>query len=95
MIGSWKNQASRRIWEGTATNRFRGLDVAAAEDMLAALNAAKSPNDLGALKSTGLHKLKGNRRGQWAITVNDRWRICFVFKNGDALDVEITDYHTG
>jgi plasmid maintenance system killer protein len=43
----------------------------------------------------GLHKLKGNRKGQWAMTVNARWRICFEFRNGDAYEVEIVDYHKG
>ena len=51
--------------------------------------------DLSPLKSVGLHKLKGNRAGQWAMTVNGPWRICFRFKDGDAYDVEITDYHKG
>jgi proteic killer suppression protein len=47
------------------------------------------------LKSVGMHKLKGDRKGQWAMTVNARWRICFVFKKGDAHNVEIVDYHKG
>jgi len=47
------------------------------------------------LKSVGLHKLKGNRKGQWATTVNGPWRICFEFRKGDAYDVEIVDYHKG
>ena len=51
--------------------------------------------DLSPLKSVGLHKLKGDRRGQWAMTVNGPWRICFEFYKGDAHDVEITDYHKG
>jgi len=42
-----------------------------------------------------LHKLKGARKKQWAMTVNDRWRICFEFRAGDAFDVEIVDYHKG
>ena len=49
----------------------------------------------GTLKSVGLHKLKGDRKGQWAMTVNERWRICFEFKAGDAFNVEIVDYHKG
>jgi proteic killer suppression protein len=60
-----------------------------------ALNVAKSLGDLSPLKSVGLHKLKGDRRGQWAMTVNDRWRICFEFRKGDAHEVEIVDYHRG
>jgi proteic killer suppression protein len=50
---------------------------------------------LGILKSVGLHKLRGDRAGQWAMTVNDRWRICFRFEAGDAHGVEIVDYHKG
>ena len=59
------------------------------------LNVAKSLGDLSPLKSVGLHKLKGDRKAQWAMTVNDRWRICFEFRKGDALEVEIVDYHRG
>lgn len=71
------------------------MDVEAARDLLAALDAATNLGDLSPLKSVGLHKLRGDRAGQWAMTVNDRWRICFRFKDGDAHDVEITDYHRG
>ena len=66
-----------------------------AVDLLLALNVAKSLADLSPLKSVGLQKLKGDRRGQWAMTVNDRWRICFEFRKGDAHEVEIVDYHRG
>jgi plasmid maintenance system killer protein len=50
---------------------------------------------LSPLRSVGLHKLKGDRKHQWAMTVNARWRICFEFRKGDAHDVEIVDYHRG
>ena len=76
-------------------NRFRGLDVAAAIDLLLALNAADTLRDLSPLKSVGLHKLKGTRASQWAMTVNGPWRICFEFRSGDAYEVEIVDYHRG
>jgi toxin HigB-1 len=95
MIRSWRNVAARRIWEGERPNQFRGLDFESAIDLLLALNAAKRLQDLSPLKSIGLHKLKGERKGQWAMTVNARWRICFSFRNGDAYDVEIVDYHRG
>jgi len=77
------------------TSKFRGLNLDAADDLLAALDAAESLKDLSPLKSFGLHKLSGDRAGQWAMTVNGPWRICFRFKDGDAYDVEITDYHKG
>ena len=69
--------------------------MAAAQELLAILDAATNLNELGALRSIGLHKLKGNRRGQWAMTINRRWRLCFEFRNGDAFNVEIVDYHRG
>ena len=95
MIRSWRNPASRKVWDGERPNRFRGLDFEAAIDLLLALNVSKSLHDLSPLKSVGLHKLKGERRHQWAMTVNERWRICFEFRKGDAFDVEIVDYHRG
>lgn len=79
MIQSWRNSASRKVWEGERPNQMRGLDFDAAVDLLLSLNVAKSLHDLSPLKSVGLHKLKGNRKGQWAMTVNERWRICFEF----------------
>lgn len=95
MIRSWRNAASRRVWEGDRPNQFRGLDIEKAVDLLLALNAAKTIKDLSPLRSLGLHKLKGERKGQWAMTVNARWRICFVFRDGDAYDVDVVDYHKG
>jgi toxin HigB-1 len=95
MIRSWRNSDSRKVWDGAQPARFRGLDFAAAVDLLLALNVAKSLQDLSPLKSVGLHKLKGDRGGQWAMTVNARWRICFEFRKGDAHQVEIVDYHKG
>lgn len=56
---------------------------------------AKTLHDLSPLKSVGLHKLKGDRKDQWAMTVNGPWRTCFEFHRGDAYDVEIVDYHKG
>jgi proteic killer suppression protein len=86
---------TRKVWEGDRPNQLRGLDFEAAIDLLLALNVAKALNDLSPLKSVGLHKLKGERKNQWAMTVNARWRICFEFRKGDAYDVEIVDYHKG
>ena len=60
---------------------------------LAALQAANRLDDLSPLKSVGLHPLKGSRKGQWAMTVNGPWRLCFRFSRGHAFDVEIVDYH--
>jgi proteic killer suppression protein len=95
MIRSWRNSVTRKVWEGERPNQVRGLDVDAAVDLLLALNVAKSLHDLSPLKSVGLHKLKGDRKGQWAMSVNGPWRVCFAFRKGDAFEVEIVNYHKG
>jgi proteic killer suppression protein len=92
VIKSWANSATRRFADN-GKNKFSGMDAEAAMDLLASLDAAASLNDLSPLKSVGLHKLTGNRKGQWAMTINGPWRICFTFRDGDAFDVEIADYH--
>lgn len=95
MIRSWADGATRRFAESGKVKGFSGLDVEAAEDLLAALDAAASLADLGGLRSLGLHKLTGDRRSQWAISINGPWRICFRFADGDAFDVQIVNYHRG
>ena len=57
------------------------------------IDLATCLDDLKAPPSNRLHALKGDREGQFAISINDQWRICFRFRDGDAYDVEITDYH--
>ena len=73
-------------------SRKGGGEQVSVQDLI--LNA-KGLKDLSSLKSVGLHKLKGDRKSRWAMTVNARWRVCFTFKDGDAYDVEIVDYHKG
>jgi toxin HigB-1 len=92
MIKSWASKATQRLAEDGKC-KFSGLDEDAAIEMLAALDAASSLGDLSPLKSVGLHKLKGGRKAQWAMTINGPWRLCFRFADGDAWDVEIVDYH--
>jgi proteic killer suppression protein len=94
VIRTWGNTSTRHFAE-TGKSRYRGMDVEAAHDLLAALDAATSLQDLSPLKSIGLHKLTGDRKGQWAMTVSGPWRICFRFRDGDAYDVEITNDHKG
>jgi len=69
------------------------MDEDSAQELLTTLDAATSLADLSPLKSVGLHKLGGDRKGQWAMTINGPWRLCFRFRDGDAWDVEIVDYH--
>jgi proteic killer suppression protein len=60
---------------------------------LTQLDAATTLNDLRFPPSNRLEALKDDRKGQWSIRINDQWRVCFRFENGDAFDVEIVDYH--
>jgi len=60
---------------------------------LVQLDRVESVEELKIPPGNRLHKLGGDREGQWAISINDRYRICFRFENGDAYDVEATDYH--
>ena len=60
---------------------------------LTQINAAVRIDDLHLPPSNRLETLKRDRVGQWSIRINDQWRVCFRFKNGDAFDVEILDYH--
>ncbi|MBS0569444.1 MAG: type II toxin-antitoxin system RelE/ParE family toxin [Proteobacteria bacterium] len=92
MIKSWANSATRKFAEG-GKSRYSGMGAVAALDVLAMLDAASSLTDLSPLKSVGLHKLAGNRKGQWAMTINGPWRLCFRFAEDDAWDVEIVDCH--
>ena len=59
------------------------------------LDAANQLQDLSIPPGNHLEKLSGDRKGQHSIRINQQWRICFVWRSGDAYDVEITDYHEG
>jgi toxin HigB-1 len=92
MIKSWANSATRRF-ALDGKSKFSGVDQDKALELLAVLDAAASLNDLSPLRSIGLHKLAGDRKGLWAMTINGPWQVCFRFEDGDAWDVEIVDYH--
>jgi len=91
-----KTFADRRTQELYATGKPKRFpaDVAKrASRKLEFLDLATKLDDLITPPGNRLHELKGDRRGQYSISVNDQWRICFRFSDGDAYDVEICDYH--
>lgn len=92
MIKTWRNAATRRFAE-QGKGRFPGLDAGKAMARLQLLDAVQSMGEIPSLASIGLHKLKGGRRNQWAMTINGPWRLAFEFRDGDAYEVEIVDYH--
>ncbi|MCE2484071.1 MAG: type II toxin-antitoxin system RelE/ParE family toxin [Desulfurellaceae bacterium] len=95
VIQSFGDSKSRRLFEGGRLRGFRGLDYERALMLLDALDAASSLAPLRALRAVRLHALTGDRRGQWAMTVNRRWRVTFRFEAGNAHEVTIEDYHKG
>jgi len=95
VIKSFKTKITEKVFEGEKPKKLKGLDFDLAVMRLDMLDNAISLQSLSPLKSIGLHPLKGGRQGQWAISVNSRWRICFEFVDGNAINVEITDYHKG
>ena len=94
MIKSFGNSATRRFAE-TGKVMFSNLDAELAIDRLADLNAIAAVEEFGKLKSVGLHKLKGDLRGFWAVNLNGPYRLIFQFTDGHAFEVTIVDYHKG
>ena len=92
VIISFANRATERFAR-EGKSKFSGMDVAKAMARLQVLHAATALEDIPPLKSVGLHPLVGDRQGQWAMTINGAWRLVFRFKDGNAEDVEIVDYH--
>ena len=92
VILNFANRATERFAR-ESKSKFSGMDVAKAMARLQVLHAATSLDDIPPLKSVGLHPLVGDRQGQWAMTINGPWRLVFRFRDGNAEDVEIVDYH--
>ena len=78
---------------GRRSRAVSGQAVRRAQIKLAQLDQVESVEELKIPPGNRLHALGGDREGQWAIRINDKYRICFRFESGDAYDVEATDYH--
>ncbi len=94
MIKSFKCRDTERLFNDIEVVRFRAISRIARRK-LELLNAAVSLQSLRVPPGNRLEQLKGNRKGQFSIRINDQWRICFKWQGGDAFDVEIIDYHRG
>ena len=91
-----KTFADKHTWEVYVRGKSKRIApdiIKRAIRRLEYIDMATCLDDLKVPPSNRLHALKGNRKGQYAISINDQWRICFKFEEGDAYDVEITDYH--
>jgi len=93
MIKSFRDKETEKILNRNFPDKLSQNIQHVARKKLIILDAATVLNDLRVPPGNRLEALKGNRKGQHRIRINDQWRICFKWKAGDAYDVEITDYH--
>ena len=92
MICSFRCADTERLQCGYRSRKFQSIEKPA-RTRLARLDAATSLRDLAAIPGNRLEALRGDRRGQHSIRISDQWRICFVWRDGNAYEVEIADYH--
>lgn len=92
MIRNFDDKEAEKIWAGTGSRLPVDIQQVARRK-LRMLNNAATLDDLRVPPANRLEALKGDRKGQYSIRINDQWRICFHWREGDAHDVEIVDYH--
>ena len=93
MIKTFADRHTQQLYVTGKTNRFPPDIAKRAARKLEYLDLAVTLSDLRVPPSNRLHRLAGDRKGQHSISINDQWRICFRFVDGDAYDVEVCDYH--
>jgi proteic killer suppression protein len=95
MIKSFADHETERIFQREFSRRLPQTIQHRARIKLEILDAAEALDDLRIPPSNHLEALKGDRRGQYSIRINEQWRICFAWSEGSAYEVEIVDYHRG
>ena len=93
MIMSFADKQTAAVFAGLKVRRFGAEPLRMAQRKLAQLHRASRIEDLAVPPGNRLEKLSGDRSGQWSMRINDQWRICFVWRDSNAWDVEIVDYH--
>lgn len=93
MIETFADAETKRVFDGFVSRKWPFAMQKVARRKLIYLDEADNLEDLRAPPGNRLEQLRGNRAGQFSIRINDQWRICFVWQDGKAWDVEIVDYH--
>ena len=92
MIKSFSNKPTQRVFEGKFPKQFRAIQ-SIAERKLQQLDSAETIGFLRSPPGNRLEALKGDRKGQYSIRINDQYRVCFVWEDGHAYNIEIVDFH--
>ena len=92
-IRTWACSATQSIIEDGSPVLLPRTAISRAQVKLLMLHAATDLRDLRIAPSNRLEKLRGSRKGQYSIRINDQYRVCFLWRSGDAFQVEIVDYH--
>ncbi len=92
MIRSFRDAETGKVFEQRVSKKFQAIERTAIRKLIQ-INRAVTLRDLAAIPGNHLEALKGDRKGQHCIRINDQYRICFRWNEPDAFDVEITDYH--
>jgi len=93
MIRTVADRETEKVYDGEFSRRLPPEIQDRARKLLRTLNRSKSLGDLRAVPGNRLEKLRGDRAEQHSVRINERWRICFTWRNGDAYDVEISDHY--
>ena len=93
MIKSFADKETEKLWDGCKSKAVPQQLREKAEAKLLSIDIATNEEDLKVPPSNRAHKLGGGRAGQWSVSIDLQYRICFAFVDGDAYDVEIMDYH--
>ena len=93
MILNFRDKMTALVWNGTLVHGLPAAIQNVARRKLRMLNSALVLGDLRAPPGNRLEALKGGRKGQYSIRINEQWRICFLWQDGDCAEVEIVDYH--
>ena len=93
MIKSFADPETEALFQGQRPRHLPSSVVRQAARKLLVLNAVSVLQELAKPPGNRLEKLKGRRSGQHSIRINDQWRICFTWRDGDAYEVQVTDYH--
>lgn len=93
MIRSFKDAESEKVFHRQRSRKLPSDMQQIALRKLRMLNRAVTLEDVRIPPANRLEKLRGDRQGQWSIRINDQWRICFEWRDGDAYNVEVVDYH--